>query len=278
MTLYPFETQLVLDAYGEHIILDDATVTIYDPADTELAYPLALFDNTGTPLPNPLQASEQGFLPAFQTIVPQVMWATTAGGVFGYLNSFKGFMAAVPPTGGTAGQVLAKNSDSDYDAVWQDPPAGGSGGGTVDTSGLVPKNETVNTPAAIPAYRTMNFNYMPATTDPDTSQITVQGIVTQWFNEWGAMRGTPTPAFKDDSLVRGVRRTDLGAASVGNFIEYEDRSYALGDPRRKPWGVRWRDGVMNRNGIDMALCYVRYGATALPTYLPDGTVIVTVND
>lgn len=279
MTLYAFDTQLVLDANGEHVVLDDALVTIYDPSDTGLVSPLALVDNTGTPLPNPLLASSQGFLPAFQATVPQVMWALAEGGVFGYLNSFKGFMDALPPTGGSTGQVLSKNSNADHDTVWVDAPVGtGGGGGTVDTSGLVPKHWTIDTAGSELSYRSLDLNYMPGTTSPDTSQITVQGVVTQWFNEWGGMRGTPTSAFKDDSLVRGVRRTDLGAGSTGNFIEYEDRTYATTDPRRKPWGVRWRDGVINRNGVDMALCYVRYGATTLPTYLPDGTVIVTVND
>jgi hypothetical protein len=32
------------------------------------------------------------------------------------------------PAGGTTGQVLAKNSGSDYDTSWQTPPGGGAGG------------------------------------------------------------------------------------------------------------------------------------------------------
>jgi hypothetical protein len=32
------------------------------------------------------------------------------------------------PTGGTTGQVLAKNSGTDYDTEWIDPPEGGGGG------------------------------------------------------------------------------------------------------------------------------------------------------
>lgn len=35
------------------------------------------------------------------------------------------------PTGGTAGQVLAKNSGSNYDTSWATPAAGGSGSPTV---------------------------------------------------------------------------------------------------------------------------------------------------
>lgn len=36
------------------------------------------------------------------------------------------------PTGGSAGQVLTKLSDSDYDTGWR-TPSGGSGGGTVQS-------------------------------------------------------------------------------------------------------------------------------------------------
>lgn len=43
------------------------------------------------------------------------------------------------PTGGTTGQMPAKNSDTNYDVVWVDAPTGGGGGGTatIDETNLV---------------------------------------------------------------------------------------------------------------------------------------------
>ena len=39
------------------------------------------------------------------------------------------------PTGGTTGQVLAKNSGTSYDTEWIDPPAGGGGGAVTSVAG-----------------------------------------------------------------------------------------------------------------------------------------------
>lgn len=88
MTLYPFETQLVLSQDGTTVLLTNAQVTIYDPSDTGFNNPLALLDNGGLPEGNPLQVNAKGFIPAFQATIPQVMWA--GGGYFGYINSYKG--------------------------------------------------------------------------------------------------------------------------------------------------------------------------------------------
>ena len=90
MTLYPYETQLVVSADDSHVILSDAVVTIYDPSDTAMAAPLALVDVSGIPLPNPVAVTSSGFLPAFQATVPQVMWF--GGGYGGYMSSYKGLL------------------------------------------------------------------------------------------------------------------------------------------------------------------------------------------
>ena len=90
MPLYPFETQLVLSDDGTRVLLTNAQVTIYDPSDTGFNTPLSLVDNAGHVLANPLQVTAQGFLPAFQATVPQVMWL--GGGYYGYINSYKGLL------------------------------------------------------------------------------------------------------------------------------------------------------------------------------------------
>ncbi|MCL1823181.1 MAG: collagen-like protein [Oscillospiraceae bacterium] len=52
------------------------------------------------------------------------------------------------PAGGTAGQMLAKASNDDFDTVWKDPPKGGGTpgtNGTNGTNGWSPLHETVET-------------------------------------------------------------------------------------------------------------------------------------
>lgn len=153
MVFYPYETQLVIDADNPNLVLTNSQVTIYDPADTSFANPLALVDLDGLPLSNPLDVSDRGFIPAFQATLPQVMWS--GGGYRGYIGSFQGVLtqaqaaassaaaAAVSaaqaagqdiPAGGLAGQVLTKNSNADFDTEWAD------GTGTVtsgDVDGIV---------------------------------------------------------------------------------------------------------------------------------------------
>lgn len=90
MPLYPYETQLVLNADATSVLVKDSVVTIYDASDTGMVSPLALVDTAGVGLPNPLPVTAQGFLPAFQATVPQVLWA--GAGFFGYLNSYQGLL------------------------------------------------------------------------------------------------------------------------------------------------------------------------------------------
>ena len=84
MTLYPFETQLVLSDDGERVLLTNAQVTFYDPSDTGFNSPLSIVDNAGIALSNPVHVTPQGFIPAFQASVPQVMWL--GGGYYGYYD------------------------------------------------------------------------------------------------------------------------------------------------------------------------------------------------
>lgn len=131
MTLYPFEMQLAVDSTHPTVVMQDNTVTFYDPEDTAMLTPLALLDPLGLPLANPVTTSAAGFTPAFQALIPHVMW--TDGTYAGYLSSYKGMLdeaiaaklaaqAAVisgMPVGGAAGQALVKYGTSDYSAAWQ---------------------------------------------------------------------------------------------------------------------------------------------------------------
>lgn len=149
----------------------------------------------------------------------------------------------------------------------------------INTDEFVKKVETYIVPNTTTSYRTINLGYLTDPNEsPDIERVYIQNVLSTWRNEWGALRGTPSLGLKDDALVRGVARNDLGPTAAGGFIELVNRTFPTGDVRRQSFQVRWRDGALMRNNTEMSLCYVRYGASPLPDHLPEGTVVVTVND
>jgi len=108
MALYAYETQLVISADAVGIVVQDAYITFYNIADTDLTTPLALVDPRGLPLANPLPASAQGFIPAFQATVPQVLWF--GGGYVGYINSFQGVLTEAQNAAAAAAAAAASAS------------------------------------------------------------------------------------------------------------------------------------------------------------------------
>lgn len=128
MPLYPFEMQIAVDAINPDTVVQGGLVTIADP-DTGSA--ITLVDPNGLPMPNPIETSAQGFIPAFQATLPHVKWSD--GTYAGYLSSYKGLLdeavaarlaaeaaalAAVPP-GGTTGQALTKVTGTDGHVAWK---------------------------------------------------------------------------------------------------------------------------------------------------------------
>lgn len=141
MALYPFETQLVLSDDGTRVLLTNAQVTLYDPSDTGFNSPLSLVDNGGHPMANPVQVTPQGFLPAFQASVPQVMWL--GGGYYGYINSYKGMLdqaqtvALAATESMNAAQAAAADAEQariDAEAARVAAENASGGGGTGDVS------------------------------------------------------------------------------------------------------------------------------------------------
>lgn len=131
MALYPFETQLVLSANGGTVLVTDAVVTIYGASDTGMTTPLQLVGTGGAPLANPVQVSRQGFLPAFQATVPQVLWS--GGGYSGYLNSFQGVLdeaigarneAAASASAALSAQAAAESAGGLSSVTYANLPAG----------------------------------------------------------------------------------------------------------------------------------------------------------
>ncbi|MDQ4502194.1 LamG-like jellyroll fold domain-containing protein [Sinomonas sp. ASV322] len=110
MTDYPFDSTLVADPVT-FARAANASVTVYDVADTANASPLALKDLNGLPLPNPLASSKDAFLPPFVAGVPQVK--LVGGGLTVTASSYKGMLenvaaalaAALAASGATDAQV-----------------------------------------------------------------------------------------------------------------------------------------------------------------------------
>jgi hypothetical protein len=138
---------------------------------------------------------------------------TTLGGVKTYLNLFE-------PTGGTAGQILAKNSATDYDTSWIDPE--------------VPRLTTTRkATVAVSALRLVKFDssthISPATNDAAYSDAQVIGMALNSAVIGGDVAillfGAATDAFfayaVNDNLFLGVNGviTDIPpSAPTANFL------------------------------------------------------------
>ena len=87
MADYPIDMQLVVEPYSLNVVAN-GQIYIYDTADDANASPLALTDPSGLPLSQPLMSSNNGFIPAFRSPVPQVKWV--GAGFSGYFDSYGG--------------------------------------------------------------------------------------------------------------------------------------------------------------------------------------------
>lgn len=120
--------------------------------------------------------------------------------------------------------------------------------------------------------RILNYDLAVASTDLERNYVGTGGAggtneLATWRNEWGALRGTPASYYKDDALLRAVGRSDLTNQS-GGFIELQNAA------RTTIFAIRWRDGVIVRNGVETASVVVLGPSDSVPAGTPAGTVIV----
>lgn len=116
-----FLNQVVVDETGTPLAL--AAGQIFSILDLNNTTPLKIYDNTGAAYPlDQLVANDDGVTPEFSTDSTAVVkWVSGAYSV--------GMIAwDLIPSGGFAGQVLAKTSSMDYDLRWMTPTAGVGGG------------------------------------------------------------------------------------------------------------------------------------------------------
>lgn len=157
------------------------------------------------------------------------------------------------PAGGTSGQVLAKNTDNDYDVSWIDPATGTSGTTQLEDEvtanidvGSVKAGETV--PAGTTflefAKKILIEVYNPEITEPDvtvdfdtTDQLVIAGQTQTVQLNIGATRGlisnTWPNASSSDQGPYGGPITGLNVTKGGTTIDFTDtaNSGTEGDPK-----------------------------------------------
>lgn len=204
--------------------------------------------------------------------------ATGATGSQG-LQGLQGFTGATGVTGATGPSGVAGTTGATGATGSQGPtgftgPQGQTGatGATPDTSMFVQQNATVSSvPSASMINRNLNYTVDPA--DPDIFHINVNGSQRMWLNEWGALRGRNPYSSWADSLVRAVIQD--GDNTNGNAFEVNDRR--TGATYTVPFGVRWSDGAIRRNGVTLHMVYtLDPGQTEadIPAGTPAGTLIL----
>lgn len=119
----------------------------------------------------------------------------------------------------------------------------------------------------------LDLNYTPTTTDMDVSRVYVNGILAQWLNEIGFLRGTPHAGYKDDALVRGRGRSDMAGTEAGGYLELQNSGSNILHRRR------WRDGALVRGDgsgsvVVCADVLVLASGDPVPAGTPAGTVIL----
>ena len=109
------------------------------------------------------------------------------------------------PVGGTTGQLLSKQSDTDFDSQWVDPPAGGSGGALVKIdTGVIPSAGTF---------------VVPLSTDPKYKHqiVKVLGTGGSTFTDAYLKFRDANGTIEENNYKWGWQRTQLG--NGGNLFQ-----------------------------------------------------------
>lgn len=121
MTLYNYSPSVAIDVLGN--LVTSGTGLIYAVEDTAGVNPLTLLDPNGNPMVGGVDVTPLHLIPGFAVEdAPVALWRS--GSVSIPLSAD----GARIPGGGTTGQMLVKNSPSNYDVQWADAPTGGGGG------------------------------------------------------------------------------------------------------------------------------------------------------
>lgn len=134
MTFYTFPAFVAVDPTNPQNVVANGVGKIYAPSDLAFASPLPTTDLNGLDLED-LTSNEIGLVPPFRADCAEgmVVWGSGSYGVplmapGAILEQAQAAAAAAAaailsaiPAGGTAGQVLGKDSDTDFDTSWLTP-------------------------------------------------------------------------------------------------------------------------------------------------------------
>lgn len=129
----------------------------------------------------------------------------------------------------------------------------------------------VRVSASVP--KIIALDTVPEVSDPNTMELSVAGVLRNWWNEWRALRGrNPYPTWAD-ALVRAFVYD--GDNTNGNAVEILDNR--TGHAASVIWGVNWGTGRITQGDISVGMVYVLTSAQTtadIPSTLPPGTLIV----
>ena len=269
---YSFNPLLAVDR-TTLVVAKGATVTLHaEPGSA----PLQLGDLDGAPIGTTLTTTNDGVIPGHRTTVPQP-----------YINAGAGIMlresaveladalqqAASASLAAAAAAATAEEALTLVQGIIDNGGTGGGGGsGPIEGGDYVPR-EGLYADAGTGAIQRVRLDYSPSPSSQDVLRVEVLGALKQWFNEWGAMRGT-SPYSWGDALVRAIRDDNDGlTTTAGNALEIQDRRNGVTGPTGTMWGRSWVDGSLVRRGNKMSDCIVLEVGAPVPSSLPAGTLI-----
>ncbi|SDH18964.1 Collagen triple helix repeat-containing protein [Sinosporangium album] len=125
----------------------------------------------------------------------------------------------------------------------------------------VPRASTLTADPPTPLFR-HNRNYTITAGSPNVSEVSIQGTLTGWMNEWGGFRGQPHFAWD------AVLRMYANAGQSGNIVEYLNFTR-----NRTLWGID-KDGFTVMSGVKMSPVLVLGPTDPVPADTPAGTVVM----
>jgi len=150
------------------------------------------------------------------------------------------------PAGGTTGQVLKKNSDTDYDADWSDESGGGGGGGVDPRTEFVLMDKFTPSQQASIVYSEV-FGTASGNTGSSSRQFGwLHGNYCVYLQVVSTATITSNQAFDSNTqTVTGVAGTSQAAPPSGTVVEIEVRFKHLADNLPNNNQQTWFFGFVN---------------------------------
>ncbi len=215
---FTFDQIFAADPGTDGLVAKNASVLIFTPDDPD-RMPLAIRRPDGTPMPNPVTTSDNGFGGVFVADIPRVAWA---GGEFsGFFTSYDG-MAAESAVNRAAAEAAAAAADASAAAA-------GNAQGAAETAAAAAAESAVTEMDAYLAETVVQINEARAAAEQ--AALLVEAPADEVT---AALVGNP------ESLTGGA----LSAAIVSDTAPVRQRAYGL-SIRNRAKLARWEAALQN---------------------------------